>query len=101
GKTAATDFFRAKTQDTLRAKFQPVIAAKLDEVGVARDYNNLLTRYRAIPFVPQPPQLNLDRYVADEALDGLFTMLGREEARIREDPKARATELLRRVFSST
>lgn len=100
GPTAATDFFRAKTEDELRAKFEPIVAAKLDAVGGVRTYNDLLSRYRALPFVPKPPQLRLERFVTDKALDGLFVTLGREEARIREDPRARATALLKQVFGS-
>jgi len=94
GETAATDYFRSKTEDDLRDRFQPVIAEKLSELRVVRDYNELLAKYKAIPFVPKPAELDLDRYVTDRGLDGLFGEIAAEEKRIREDPKARTTELL-------
>ena len=66
-------------------------------VGLVRLYNDLVTRYAALPFTAKPT-LNLERYVTVGALDGLFRVLGEEERRIREDPAARTTALLKEVF---
>lgn len=99
GKTAATDYFRRHSEDTLRKRFHPIISVKMEEVELYQIYNRLITRYNALPFVSKPA-FNLDEYVTEKALIGLFTVLGQEEKRIREDPTARTTELLRRVFAS-
>lgn len=97
-ETAATDYFRARTEDRLRSRFRPIVAAKTAEVGLGRIYDDLADRYDRIPLMGKPELVDLDAYVTDEALDGLFTVLGQEERTIREDPVARTTELLRRVF---
>lgn len=99
GDTAATDYFERTTRDTLRARFQPIVSERMDEVGVVRSYDQLVSRYAAIPFT-KPPALDIRSYVTEKALDGLFTVLGQEERRIRTDPAARTTELLRQVFGS-
>jgi hypothetical protein len=97
GETAATDYFRDHTEDTLGTRFRPIISEKMADVGLARLYEHLVSSYRTLPFASEPA-LDLNDYVTDKALDGLFTVLGQEETRIREDPAARSTELLRRVF---
>ena len=97
GERAATDYFRGRTEAELRARFMPIVKEKMEEVGLYRLYGELADRYNAIPFM-STPALDLDDYVASHALDGLFTVLGEQEARIRRDPVARTTELLRRVF---
>ncbi len=97
GETAATDYFRDRTGDTLRARFDPIVAAKMEEVGLYRLYGQLTSAYTALPLATKPP-IDLGDYVTEKSLDGLFTVLGTEETRIREDPAARTTELLRKVF---
>jgi len=97
--TAATDYFRARTEPRLRELYAPIVERTLAEVGAVREYNRLLERYAALPFTTRP-DLRLEDYVTDRALDGLFTMLADEERRIRRDPVARTTELLRRVFGA-
>jgi hypothetical protein len=99
GDTAATDYFRRTTSDELRARFSPIVEEKMAAVGLVKLYDDLVSRYRAIPLTSlagQPPDLR--EHVTEGALDGLFTVLGQEEARIRRDPAARSTELLRTVF---
>lgn len=97
GPTAATDHLERTERSELESRFAPIVARRLDEVGLARIYDRLAERYNALPFV-STPAVDLDAHVTGRALDGLFTALGQEEARIREDPVARTTELLRRVF---
>lgn len=99
GDTAATAYFREHTQDALRARFEPIVATSMQRVGLARLYGDLVARVRALPLV-EAPTLDLEDYVTDRTLDGLFTVLGQEETRIRQDPAARTTELLREVFGS-
>jgi Protein of unknown function (DUF4197) len=98
GDTAATDYLRERTADRLRQRFHPIVRDKMEDVGLYRSYNQLAEAYNALPFTRKPALL-LDDYLTEEALDGLFTTLGQEERRIREDPIARTTELLRKVFS--
>lgn len=97
GETAATEYFRTRTEQTLRGRFKPIVQAKMSEVGLYTTYNELTDYYNKLPFVTKPA-LDLDEYITQHALDGLFTVLGQEERRIREDPLARTTDLLRRVF---
>jgi hypothetical protein len=97
GDTAATDYFREKTTDKLTAAFTPVVKDAMDEVGVTRQYNQMIGQARAIPFL-KTESLDLDHYVVSKALDGLFYELAQEETKIRKDPAARVTQLLKEVF---
>ena len=97
GDTAATQYFKARTSDALAATFRPVVEASMREVGVTRQYTELYRRAQAIPFL-NVETYDLDRYVVARALDGLFHVVGEEEKKIRTDPAARVTELLREVF---
>jgi hypothetical protein len=67
------------------------------EVGVTQQYQELMGRAQAIPFLKSSP-FDLDRYVVGKSLDGLFYVLGQEEQKIRTNPAARATDLLKQVF---
>ena len=98
GDTAATDYFRDKTTDKLVGAFTPVVEEAMDEVGVTRQYNQLVGRARAIPFL-KSELLDINEYVVSKALDGLFYVLAEEERKIRKDPAARITELLKEVFT--
>jgi hypothetical protein len=98
GDNAATDTFRDRTRPTLEARYLPITRAAMQDVGLARRYSELLARYNSIPLVQKPALVELDQYVTARALDGLFAVLATEEAKIRQDPAARTTELLRRVF---
>ena len=97
-ETAATDYFREKTSGRLRDLYKPIIATYTDQSGAARAYKSLLDRYAQIPLVPKPQTPSLDDFVTEKAIDGLFTILADEEIRIRKDPAARTTQLLRTVF---
>jgi len=100
GETAATDYFRSKTTAQLSAAFRPQVERAMNEVGVTRQYKDLVRQYKAIPFA-KTELIDLDQYVVGKSLDGLFLMLGREERAIRQDPAARVTDLLKEVFSKT
>jgi hypothetical protein len=99
GPTAATDYFRQTTYQPLKAEYEPVVEKRMEQLGLVRLYNDLLTRYEALPLVPQV-DVKLEDYVTDRALDGLYATVAEEEQRIRENPAARTTELLRTVFGS-
>ena len=97
-ETAATDYFKGKTTDKLSAAFRPVVESAMNEVGVTRKYKELVTLAKAIPFL-RLESLDMDQYVVGKALDGLFHVVADEERKIRTDPAARTTELLREVFA--
>jgi hypothetical protein len=69
----------------------------MNEVGVTRQYNELVGRYQSIPFA-KSQSLDINHYVVTKALDGLFYVLGEEERKIRKEPMARVTSLLKEVF---
>ena len=95
--TAATDYLKSKTYDKLYQSFKPHISSSMDEVGVTRSFKEMMNKTRRIPFLKKE-SVDLDHYVTSKALDGLFTVVGEEEKKIRKDPVARVTELLKTVF---
>src|SRR5205085_515144 len=97
GDTAATQYFKTKTSNTLTMAFRPVVDQAMHEVGVTRQYNELVGQYRSIPFA-QSLAFDINGYVVTKALDGLFRVLGDEERKIRTNPAARVTDLLQQVF---
>jgi len=97
GDTAATDFFRSKTRDQLYSAFKPIVSKKVGEVGATRAYKDMMGRYENVPLVSSQ-SLDLDDYVTNKSLDGLFYMVGEEEKKIRTNPIARTTDLLKTVF---
>ncbi len=101
GDTAATKFFETKTRQQLFETFKPAVAKSMDQVGTARAYKEMTGKYEAFPLAALAgiPSLDLDTYVTNKALDGLFIMVGEEEKKIRTNPTARTTDLLRKVFA--
>ena len=97
GDTAATGYFRAKTGDTLYTAFKPGVAKTVKDVGVTKAYQSLVDQAKKMKVI-KDQSLDLDHYVTTKALDGLFTMVGEEEKKIRKDPVARTTDLLKQVF---
>jgi len=96
-ETAATSYFQGKTTDNLYGLFRPVVTDSMAQVGVVRSYKRMMDKYNSIPFVKKI-DVDLEDYVTDEALGGLFFMVGEEEKKIRKDPAARVTKLLQEVF---
>ncbi len=95
--TAATEYFKNKTYNKLKVLFLPSVTKTMNEVGVTRCYKELVEKIKTIPLI-KVETVDIDQYVVTKALDGLFYMLGEEEKKIRKDPAARITELLREVF---
>lgn len=100
GDSAATDYFREKTYDRLKSLFRPDIEQSMNQTGVTAAYQALASKAQSK--VPMLGSMNLDLadHVTTKALDGLFLMLAAEEKKIREQPAARTTELLKKVFSN-
>ncbi|MBS9524229.1 DUF4197 domain-containing protein [Litoribacter ruber] len=96
---AATSYLRRTTSEELTRLFMPRIQESLDQVGATRHYSDLVRAYNAIPTTSNiDPDLN--NYVTERALDGLFTLIAEEEKNIRENPMQRTSSLMRRVFAA-
>jgi uncharacterized protein DUF4197 len=95
----ATDYLRANAGPRLDTLFRPIVAQQLDKVGTTRSFDAMMGRASTLPFVGKSA-FDLNTYVTGKALDGLFFMIGREEEKIRKDPVARTTDLLKKVFGA-
>jgi hypothetical protein len=102
GDTSATQFFEKKLRTKLFDSFKPVVSNSMDQVGTVRSYKEMMGTYDNLPMASMlgTPSIDLNSYVTNKALDGLFTMVGQEEKKIRTNPAARTTDLLRTVFGS-
>ena len=96
---AATEYLKRTTTEQLTSKFKPVMQNSLEQVNATKYYSDLVGQYNKIPFI-QKVNPELDDYATQLAIDGLFTLVEKEEANIRKDPLARGTDLLKRVFGS-
>lgn len=96
-KDAATQYLKRTTTSQLTAAFRPIMQQSLDKVEATRYYSTLTTTYNKLPLVT-PVQTDLNQYATGKAIDGLFTLIAQEEANIRQNPVARTTTLLKRVF---
>ena len=104
---AATQYFRRTTQTNLFARFEPIVKKATDETGVTSAYKRVLdfgvrNKYLGalLGAVSEQQSLDLDAYITNKAMDGLFEVIADEEQRIRQDPVARTTDLLKKVFGS-
>lgn len=95
---AATQYLRRTTGEQLRAKFQPIMSRALDQVEATRYYGNIISTYNKIPGVNRVNP-DLEDYATSKAIDGLFLLVAEEEKNIRENPVARTTELMKKVFA--
>jgi hypothetical protein len=95
---AATAYFKGATFGKLQETFKPIVQKAMTQVGVTRNFQNLNKRLATIPFADRL-SFDLDQYTTDKGLDGLFYMLAQEEQKIRENPTARVTDLLKKVFA--
>lgn len=99
GNTSATDYFKAKTSNKIFEAFKPIVSSSMNEVGTTKAYNEMMGKYTSsVPFAKKE-SLDLNTYVTNKATDGLFYMVGQEEKKIRTDPSAQVTDLLKTVFS--
>jgi len=98
GDTAATDYLKTKTYDKLLELFQPAVHETMNSYKVTQQYEAISGKVQDLPLVGKAVNLDVNRYVAAKALDGLFYTLAQEETNIRTNPKARVTSLLKEVF---
>ena len=96
---AATQYLRSTMGAGLAAEMQPIVQDALAEAGAIRAYDSVMGQYAGLPFMPDV-KADLQSYVVDRAMDGVFYYVAREEAAIRENPAKRTTELLQKVFSA-
>lgn len=99
GDTSATEYFRGKTSQKLAAKFLPIVQQATAKVGVAQKYNQLAGNAGRLGLIDES-QANLDSYIAQKALAGLFMMIADEEIAIRANPVEQGSKLLNKVFGS-
>lgn len=99
GGYAATNYLKDRTSDQLYNRFKPIVTKATDKVMLTRYWDEIMDRYNQIPFM-QPVHVDINDYTTNRAIDGLFHLIGEEERKIRENPVARVSEQLRRVFGS-
>jgi hypothetical protein len=97
GNNAATTYFKSKTQRALKSAFRPEISKGLNAVNATKYWSDITSTYNRLPMVTKV-NTDLASYVTDKALDGLFYKVAQEELKIRENPSARVSEILRKVF---
>jgi hypothetical protein len=97
--TAATNYLRKTTYSPLKEQFLPVVKEAIQKVNVTSYWNPLVTAYNKIPGVKKQNP-DLDDYVTNKAINGLMVLIADEEIKIRKDPAARVTDLLKKVFGS-
>jgi hypothetical protein len=96
-KTAGTEYFKRTTTTEIQAAFRPIVEKAMAKTGVHEQFTELMGKAPALPFM-KTPTLDINQYVLDKATDGLFVVMGEEEAKIRTDPAAQVTPLLKTVF---
>ncbi len=104
---AATQYFRRVTQTNLHAKFLPIVKAATDKTGVTSSYKRLTAAASGNGYLGSfganllnTESLDIDVYITDKAMDGLFIMIAEQEKQIRANPMARTTELMQKVFGA-
>ena len=97
---AATNYFKQKTTDKLIIAFSPIIKSSLDKVNATKYYADVVNTYNKFPTTFNKVNPDLPSYVVGKAVDALFDQIAKEEVNIRENPVARTTEILKKVFGS-
>jgi hypothetical protein len=97
GDTAATEYFKTTSTEQLSEAFSPIVHQAMENVGVVKQYNQIMQNPLA-GRLAEGQDFNLDKYVVGKTMDGLFYVMGEEEKKIRKDPAAQTTALLREIF---
>lgn len=100
--TAATEYLKAKTRGALAAEFSPVVQNAVQTVNVTKYWNPITSMYNRTTLLTGEAAVNtnLDQYITEKALDGLFSLIAEEELKIRQNPAARASDILKKVFGA-
>ena len=96
---SATTFFHSKMSAPLAAKMQPFVNNAISQAGVVSAYDNVMDKYKTIPFMPDV-KADLTNYVVNQGIDGIFFHLAEQEKQIRQDPVRQTTDLLKKVFGA-
>ncbi|MBJ2346294.1 MULTISPECIES: DUF4197 domain-containing protein [Pseudomonas] len=99
GNDSATQYLNKSSREQIRAKFLPIVKQATDKVGLAQKYNAFAGQAATLGVV-DAKSANVENYVTEQALDGLFKMIGEQEATIRKNPAAAATSLAKKVFGT-
>ena len=99
GQTSATDYFKRTTSDQLRTKFLPIVKQATAKVKLAEKYNQYAQKGVQFGLVKKE-DANLDDYVTQKALDGLFHMVGEQEKQIRQNPVQAGSDIIKKVFGA-
>jgi hypothetical protein len=97
GDTSVTDFFAGRTRSPLSERFLPIVTQATEKVSLAEKYNAVAGKATGLGLVKKE-DANIQSYVTRKALDGLYLMIGEEEKKIRRDPVATGSDILRKVF---
>ncbi|MCK5311390.1 MAG: DUF4197 domain-containing protein [Desulfobacteraceae bacterium] len=98
-KDSATKYFQRKMTTSLSEEMRPIVKNSLSKVGAIKAYDNVMSNYQSLPFVPDV-KANLTDHVVKKGMDGIFHYIAKEEAAIRENPVRHTTELLKKVFGN-
>ena len=96
---SATQYLNKSSREQIRAKFLPIVKQATDQVGLAKQYNSFAGQAASFGVI-DAKNANIESYVTEQALDGLFEMIAQQEASIRENPAAAATSLAKKVFGA-
>lgn len=99
GDNSVTQFFAEKTRTPLGDKFLPIVTQATEKVGLANQYNKVAGKAAGIGLV-KSEDANIQRYVTGKSLDGLYTIIGEEERKIRQDPVGTGSAILKKVFGA-
>lgn len=99
GDNSVTQFFAERTRNPLGEKFLPIVTKATEKVGLANQYNKVAGKAAGIGLV-KAEDANIQRYVTGKSLDGLYTIIGEEERKIRQDPVGTGSAILKKVFGA-
>ena len=96
---AATQYLNKSSREQLRKSFLPIVKQATDKVGLAKQYNTFAGQAASFGVIPSK-DANIENYVTEQALNGLFEIIAQEEGKIRQNPADAATQLAKKVFSA-
>jgi len=96
---SATQYLNKTSREQIRAQFLPIVKKATDQVGLAKQYNSFAGQAASFGVI-DAKSANIENYVTEQALDGLFAMIAEQEASIRENPAGAATSLAKKVFGA-
>jgi hypothetical protein len=99
GKDSATQYLNTSSREKIRARFLPIVKQATDQVGLAKQYNSFAGQAATLGVV-DAKSANIESYVTEQALDGLFKMIAQQEEKLRQNPAAAATSLAKKVFGA-